>query len=195
MLNSAPIIRENEDFSEIPILLTFLKLVDSSRSELVNPKLQGISLWEFPIPSSYTTVYKTAAEGKYPFGTHIQVSLIPVVVENVWHKIKQVKKVVFCHFENVNHVIKGHVQHDKDQFFYNRTEYNRKILLKFLVRQIHLLFHLLRSPTMVPSWYYHDETITKKGGRFSFRLWMSKIGQLVFSIIIAEILQQNERSS
>ena len=32
--------------------------------------------------------------------------------------------------ENVNHVIKGHAQHEKDQLFYNRTDYNRKIFVK-----------------------------------------------------------------
>ena len=31
------------------------------------------------------------------------------------------KKFVFCYFENENRVINIHAQHDKDQFFYNRT--------------------------------------------------------------------------
>ena len=80
--------------------------------------------------------YLYVHEGKYPFRTHIQVRFVDV--EIVGNKFKKVKKCIFLlgkflyffTFENENRVKKGHAQHDKDQFFYNRTYFDRKIFLK-----------------------------------------------------------------
>ena len=43
--------------------------------------------------------------------------------------LKSNRKFCIWTFENTNGVIKGHAQHDKDQLFYNWTDYNLKIFV------------------------------------------------------------------
>ena len=55
-------------------------------------------------------------------------------------------------FENENRIKKSNAQHGKDQFFYNRTDYNRKIFVKANYSSLQSLYKYLANSVI--DFYY-----------------------------------------